>query len=383
MPFEAITLFAPCIIAYICAMIIIINPRSGGIHFILSALLMCFCFATLSWGIFCMWHGNFLLDITSMTAAMLIGPLYMIYGVRRLRVSRLPRFAIIAGPTLFVLVSNLILYIAIWPDRNLYLEASRLNFSIDNPIPYIWKVKSFFGDTLFRTLFALQTSACMIWTAVKTKSQYEDMKKVAGEYEAKIIQKDMRSTNLMSLLLIITTFLFASIPYSYYASARWAQIILSMSFCISTCLVTITAIANSKPRFCTINDNSYDNGAKPDDNAEMNEILRYRFDKIMSEGAYLNADLNSDILCDTLKTNRTELSMMINRYYGKSLREYLMEIRIQHAIRLIDARESSSHVAMKTIAIESGYNNSSTFYRNFKDVTGMTVRDWMVENGIN
>lgn len=92
--------------------------------------------------------------------------------------------------------------------------------------------------------------------------------------------------------------------------------------------------------------------------------LYIRFDEqVRSEKLYLEHDLRLETVTKKLGTNRTYLLNALNNCRHITFKEYINRLRIEYAEQLMEAHPEISKV---DIAIKAGYNNSSSFYRNFK-----------------
>ncbi len=87
------------------------------------------------------------------------------------------------------------------------------------------------------------------------------------------------------------------------------------------------------------------------------------------EHIYSHCSIGVDEVAKRLGTNRSYLSAFINQRYGKTFSEYINDYRIDAAITLLRADKDMS---LTEIAERCGYRSEATFYRNFKDKTGMT-----------
>ena len=62
------------------------------------------------------------------------------------------------------------------------------------------------------------------------------------------------------------------------------------------------------------------------------------------------------------------LRRLFKRHVGVPLRRYLLEIRMTRAAELL----GNYHLAVKHIAMQTGYKDVSNFYRDFRGIHGMT-----------
>lgn len=101
------------------------------------------------------------------------------------------------------------------------------------------------------------------------------------------------------------------------------------------------------------------------DEKRLNKILNYTFNnfknKISIEEMASLSNLSVTSFCRYFKTN-----------FKKSYFNFLTEIRINYACRLL----INSEQPIKYIAEESGFDNTSNFYRHFKQVKNSTPNDY-------
>jgi AraC-like DNA-binding protein len=106
---------------------------------------------------------------------------------------------------------------------------------------------------------------------------------------------------------------------------------------------------------------------------QSNEMETVRLNKICS---YTLANYASRITLEEIASVANLSVTSFCRYFKlmthKTYHDFLTEIRISHASRaLID-----NHLSTEEICFESGFNNLSNFYRNFKRIKGVTPLDY-------
>ncbi|MEI7594264.1 MAG: tetratricopeptide repeat protein [Bacteroidota bacterium] len=94
-------------------------------------------------------------------------------------------------------------------------------------------------------------------------------------------------------------------------------------------------------------------------------------DIIFNEKAYTNSDLTLDKLAKQLKTNRTYLSEAINNTFNVSFSQWINNIRIEEAKKMLTAKEFDIF-SIEGIANMVGVSSISAFNSNFKKITGLT-----------
>ena len=98
------------------------------------------------------------------------------------------------------------------------------------------------------------------------------------------------------------------------------------------------------------------------------QSLASQFEQLMTvEQLYLQHDLRLDMVVQRLGTNRTYLLAALKQVMGMSFNEYVNHKRIAYARKLI---ENNPDMLKSDVAIRSGYNSQSAFYRNWKAVGG-------------
>ena len=91
---------------------------------------------------------------------------------------------------------------------------------------------------------------------------------------------------------------------------------------------------------------------------------------IVQRKLYLNPGLTIiDLACEC-GTNRTQLSLLLNKELGLSFRDYINHCRIQYAALPLLEDEEAGH-KIEEVALLSGFGSTATFYRAFAKEKGM------------
>lgn len=102
---------------------------------------------------------------------------------------------------------------------------------------------------------------------------------------------------------------------------------------------------------------------------DQEEILLERIIHVMRNKDFIfQPDCSLPMLAREIGTNEKYASFIINNTYHKNFKTLLNEYRLFEACRLL--RESDMHI--QAIAIQTGYNSSSSFIKIFKNIMGMT-----------
>lgn len=86
---------------------------------------------------------------------------------------------------------------------------------------------------------------------------------------------------------------------------------------------------------------------------------------------YKNVDLRITTVSDSLKTNRTYISRLINDEFGVNFNEFVNKYRISEAKKLLDDK-ANNMFTMEHIAEKSGFGSLNSFTRVFKEFEGVT-----------
>ncbi len=97
--------------------------------------------------------------------------------------------------------------------------------------------------------------------------------------------------------------------------------------------------------------------------------FRKQLDDVMhNDKLFCNEELTRKDVCRAMCTNRTTFSIKLKEAYNKTFSEYLRDMRLQEAARLL--RETD--MPIDQVAFSVGLKSASGFYRNFLLSYGMT-----------
>ena len=84
---------------------------------------------------------------------------------------------------------------------------------------------------------------------------------------------------------------------------------------------------------------------------------------------FLNPEITLPDLAQSLGTNRTYLSQVINQHYNKNFNQFINHLRIEEAKKIITERTDCTII---DISHKCGFNSYNSFVRSFKLETGIT-----------
>ncbi|MDX8337719.1 helix-turn-helix domain-containing protein [Draconibacterium sp. IB214405] len=90
-----------------------------------------------------------------------------------------------------------------------------------------------------------------------------------------------------------------------------------------------------------------------------------------TEKIYQLNDLRINTVCESLHTNRTYISKLINDEFGMNFNEFTNKYRVDEAKRLMVSKANNIYT-MEHIAREAGFGSVASFSRVFKEIEGTT-----------
>lgn len=109
----------------------------------------------------------------------------------------------------------------------------------------------------------------------------------------------------------------------------------------------------------------------PSIDEEKGDNLFHRLERLMSvEKAFTDSNLTRETVAECLGTNRTYLSQTVSKHTGENFTAYVNYFRINEALRLL--ADPTCDMPLKAIPAEVGFSSQTTFYKFFREKTGMT-----------
>lgn len=115
---------------------------------------------------------------------------------------------------------------------------------------------------------------------------------------------------------------------------------------------------------------------------QMREICDQTAEYLTSAKAYLRPDLSLAMLARETGISGRNLSRSINTYLRRNFFEFINEMRVEEAKRLLLNMDASGYT-VDSIYSECGFRSRSTFFLAFKKVEGKTPAAWLKEHNAN
>lgn len=111
------------------------------------------------------------------------------------------------------------------------------------------------------------------------------------------------------------------------------------------------------------------------------QILTIEFleNYIQTNNLYQNPTLRIIDVAELLHTNRTYISRLVNEHRHENFCEWINGFRIDYAGKILENEAESSRL-IQSVAIESGFSNTSSFYRAFKERKKMSPKQYKERN---
>lgn len=102
------------------------------------------------------------------------------------------------------------------------------------------------------------------------------------------------------------------------------------------------------------------------------QLFEMLYNYLEQTNAHLNPEMKIEDLVAELRTNRTYLANAIKQNRQKTIGDFILTLRIEHAQELLE----TTNIRIDEVAFKSGFNSLRTFNRNFKDYTHLTPEEY-------
>ncbi len=178
-----------------------------------------------------------------------------------------------------------------------------------------------------------------------------------------------KSLNIVFLFISVSSITFAFIGRSYFFEHEVSLLIPSGIFSIF--LFTIGFYGNLQVQLNSeFKDEEFGAGSNEIKNGQ-NELLKNKLVRLFTEvEVFKNSDLRITSVSESLKTNRTYISKLINDEFQMNFNEFVNKYRIKESKKLL-RDENKDLYTMEYIAEKAGFGSVNSFTRVFKAIVGM------------
>ena len=120
----------------------------------------------------------------------------------------------------------------------------------------------------------------------------------------------------------------------------------------------------------------YRNDIQPQPQKADDELMTQITQLMETQHLYLNPNLQVNDVANALGVHRNAVSASINAQQGCSFNQFINNYRVEKAKMLLC---ELPNMKISTVGLESGFSNERTFFRVFKEATGMTPKEWVTK----
>lgn len=237
------------------------------------------------------------------------------------------------------------------------------------PIVLLWLCLRITGNTLFyiiASLLAVGTAVAGIIYTMYSMAKYNRM--LRDNYS----NMDKKDLHWLSGILIE----FTALLVLWVITGIWTTVIDAMVYNFLSCAIWASL-------YFFVNRQKVIEISAHDERQEEHALeMKYHFAEsfvqvVEKEQRYLDPDLSLADLAAELNTNRTYISRYINSDMHCSFYEYINNLRIRYAVKLLEDTDDKIDV----VAMRSGFNSITTFRRIFSKTYGMTASEYRRKRG--
>jgi AraC-like DNA-binding protein len=192
-----------------------------------------------------------------------------------------------------------------------------------------------------------------------------------------IIQLKLKSVKVVSYVLIalsimtITSLLLSIFDYKSSINLRYVYYLLLLIMFFSVIHIRFGIFFETQKNIEIQKEEKYKNYDL--NSSEMDEIIEKINLYFSKRKMYLDSEFSLDILSLEIKIPKIKITQALNIRLNINFYQYLNTLRVEESKKLIDKTSDSN---FSTIGYQSGFKNKSTFYKYFKQITGVTPSEY-------
>lgn len=107
------------------------------------------------------------------------------------------------------------------------------------------------------------------------------------------------------------------------------------------------------------------------------QIILEKLSRLEENQFFLNKSYDLSTTAQKIGTNTSYLSAIINHYKAKNFKEYMNELKINHALLTLKENTTYRKYSISALATEFGYNSTLTFTRAFKKYSRLNPSEYI------
>lgn len=193
----------------------------------------------------------------------------------------------------------------------------------------------------------------------------------------KEIETHKREKSFLQIIISVIFISLVSISIYYVKLRRSNKFLVRKNIEIAEIETNILPVHHSILKENKIDINKSEvNITDENDTEKHNDLINKLEELILNEKIYLIPEITINEVADKLKTNRTYLSKAINSIFKVSFNNYINELRIKEAVKILSHSEYKN-LSIEGIAQKSGFNNRVSFTQAFQKYTGVSPSFFM------
>ena len=285
-------------------------------------------------------------------------------------------------------------------ERHAYIcnEILGQNIQIESSVAYTWMVMV--AKKIFSIFMPAQGIVVMIYGEFRLNTYTRMLEDYSSAYTpGKSIK--MRGIHVMTILIVVTGLVMASIPV--YESADH---ILLVVIAVTGQIIMVSLIVSYVMKLEYSAEEMHEMVDEPD--APVQPVIRQRpvtaqapaaapvvaesgeehkpssliekiDDAMLNDNLFLQPELSLITLCEKVGTNRTYASKAIKDAKGCNFSDYVNRFRLDYAVEMMK-NTPKDEIVVQNIAMQCGCGSIQTFYRYFKLFYNETPTQWIERN---
>lgn len=227
------------------------------------------------------------------------------------------------------------------------------------------------------------------YTRVYSLEQERQIKGLAARYSSAVHKQLMQKAEMemmiknrnMVIVLIITLFVAVATLVSVVMYRRKNRLYKRVALQLRESVHTQSRLRGQIEALRNARNDQPQPGTPSLDTEKVDRIFS-DLERLMSvDKVFSDPDLTREKVAAMLGTNRTYLSQTLRQRTGKTFTAYVNDFRIDEALRLL--ADHSLDLPLKAVTSQVGFASPATFYKCFKEKTGMTPALYQQNAGCN
>lgn len=239
-------------------------------------------------------------------------------------------------------------------------------------VAYSLGASSAFADIPLRSIFVVE----VIWSCIAGLRRLETYDRKVSNFYADTEGKSMAPLRNLLILFLLTSVISALMSILGRDVFADALLIIIPSILFSV-LLSCIFFFGLRLEYTATEVGSHPEAA-PETEPEPGEfqaLMNRIVDQMENRQLFRTPGLKITDLATELGSNRTYVSNCINRLSGQSFSDFVNSYRVRYAQILMQMNDTGQ--TLSQIGAQAGFTGETSFFRNFKKITGQTPSEWL------